>query len=97
MIAKVHKAQDQRIILAICDSDLAGKKIEEGKLQLDLSSGFYKGAETSEEKVVMLTKNAYIVNAAGKKSVGLLLDKKIADKKSVMFVKGVPHVQAVLE
>lgn len=43
MIVKMHKTQDNRIVLAVCDNDLLDKKFEEGKMQLDLTSYFYKG------------------------------------------------------
>ena len=44
MIVKIHN-NEGRLILAICDKDILGKKFVEEKKQLDLSSGFYKGEQ----------------------------------------------------
>ena len=97
MIVKVHKTQDGRKVVAICDSELIGKKIEEGNLQLDLSSSFYKGEERSEEEIMGLIKGAYIVNAAGKESVNLAIRLGIANEGNIIKVKNVPHAQSILE
>lgn len=96
MIVKVHKTPDRRKIIAICDSDLIGKKFEEGKLQLDLSSGFYKGGEMGEEEAIGLIKGSYIVNMVGEKSISFGLKLGVVDKKKVIRIKNIPHAQAIL-
>ena len=45
MIVKIHKMPDGRSVIAVCDSNLLGKKFEEKNLQLDLTADFYKGSE----------------------------------------------------
>jgi hypothetical protein len=50
MIAKIHKTFDGRNVLAVCDSDLLGKKFEEKDLQIDLNSDFYKGKKKKKKK-----------------------------------------------
>ncbi len=96
MIVKVHKTQDGRKVVAICDSDLIGKKFEEGKLQLDLNSSFYKGEEMSEEKVVELVRGSCTVNIVGEKSTGLAIKLGIVGKDSIIKINNIPHVQAIL-
>ena len=49
MIVKKHVTQDRRLLLAICDSSLKGKKFVVGEKQLDLTSGFYAGEEMGED------------------------------------------------
>ena len=39
MLVKIHKSY--RNVVAVCDSDLIGKKFEEDKFQLDLKESFY--------------------------------------------------------
>ncbi len=97
MIVKVHKTQDGRKIVAICDDELIGKKFEEGKLQLDLNSSFYKGEEMGEEKVVELVKGSCIVNIVGKKSMDFALKLGIVDTKNIIKIENIPHAQAILE
>ena len=97
MILKLHKTRDGKKIAAVCDSDLIGKKFEEKKLQLDLSSNFYKGEEKSEEEVRELVKDSYIVNIVGKKSISLAIRLGLVSKKNIIKIKKVPHAQAILE
>lgn len=95
MIVKIHRINNQKII-AICDSDLIGKKFEQGNLQLDLASDFYRGDEKSEKEALELLKEAYIVNIAGKKSVDLALKAGILDLKGVIKIKNIPHAQVLM-
>ena len=96
MIVKVHRTADGRKVVAICDSDLIGKKFEEKNLQLDLSSNFYKGEEKSEEDVKELVKEPCIVNVVGQKSIDCLLELGIVEKESIIKIDNVPHVQAIV-
>jgi len=96
MIIKKHKTKDNRLILAICDKELLGKKFEEGEKQLDLSSDFYKGNETKEEEIKKLFLVAYIINIVGKKSIELALQENIISKEDVIFIKNIPHIQAIV-
>lgn len=97
MIIKVHKTIDGRKIVAICDNELIGKKFEEGKLQLDLSSSFYNGEEKSEDDIIELIRGSYIVNIVGEKGISLALKLGIVDKKNIIKIKNIPHAQAILE
>jgi len=54
MIVKIHKSRERKI-LAVCDNELFGKKFEEGKLRLDLSSEFYDGEEVQEKNLSRTT------------------------------------------
>jgi len=38
-------------IVAVCDSDILGKKFKEGKLVLKLDESFYKGEEVGDNDV----------------------------------------------
>ena len=96
MIVKEHKTRDGRLMLAVCDSELKGKKFYEGELQLDLSSDFYNGEEKPEEFIVELFKMAYIVNLAGEKAVSLGIKEKIIEKDHIIKVDGIPHAQCVI-
>lgn len=96
MIVKKHKTRDGRLMLAICDHDIAGKKLSEGELQIDLSSDFYKGQEMNEKDIIELFKIAYIVNLAGEKSVDLAIRSGIIEKDHIIKIAGVPHAQCVI-
>ena len=96
MIAKVHKREDGTILVAVCDTELLGTRVEEGANQLDLTGDFYKGDERSEEEVGDLLRNADCINVVGAKSVALALKEELIEKTHVLVVAGVPHAEAVL-
>ena len=96
MIVKVHRTQEGRKIIAICDKELIGKKFTEGNLQIDLSGGFYKGGEIGEEEARELVAGGCIVNIVGKKSVNFGIKIGIIDGKNVIKIKNIPHAQAVV-
>lgn len=96
MIAKKHKTRDGRIILAVCDSDLIGKKFEQGKLQIDLTTDFYKGEEKTESEILLMIQEAYILNLVGEKSVKLGLKQGLIDETHILNIQGIPHAQCVI-
>lgn len=93
MIAKTHSNQG-RLIIAVCDEEVFGKKFEEGDLQLDLTSDFFKGEEMKEDDILELFKKAYIVNLNGEKAVKL--GQRLGLVSEVIRVKGVPHAEGVI-
>ena len=92
MIGKAHIANEKKIV-SICDDSLLGKKFEQGDLQIDLTSSFYRGEEASEEKLRELLKGAYLADFVGEESVKFAIKEKLASEKGVIRVAGVPHAQ----
>lgn len=103
-VVKVHKAY--RLVVALCDSDLVGRKFEEFDLnsecemQLDLSGGFFRGDKKSESEVRKVLAdcdkedaNFFIV---GEKSVDLAKDIGLVDDSGVKFVDSVPVALVLL-
>lgn len=97
MIVKIHK-KEGRTVVAVCDEDLLGRKIEDGDLQLDLSSDFYRGTSYSDKVLVRdIMRNADVLNVVGKTAVALALEEGLIDKAHIITVKDVPHAQASIE
>jgi uncharacterized protein len=94
MIVKKHSTSG-RLILAICDPDLIGKKFTEEKKQLDLTSSFYNGEETEEKELKKLIKQAYMLNLVGKKAIDFALKNKLIEKGNILFVAKIPHAQVL--
>lgn len=95
MIVKIHK-RENRTVLAVCDSDLVGRKFEEGDRQLDLSGDFYKGEERTDKDIGDLLRNADIVNLVGEKSVAIGIQEEVITQDHVITIAGIPHAQAVV-
>jgi len=89
---KIHRAY--RDIVAICDSDLIGKKFEEGKFQLDVKDDFFHGEEASEEKIAELIGDMSMedstFNIIGENSVKLALKTGIISEEGVKKISGIP-------
>lgn len=88
---KIHNGNER--VTAICDKELIGKKISEGKLCLDVSKRFYEGELIDEEKLKEVLKDATNLNIVGEKSIKIALKEKVIDEKSIIKIKGIPHAQ----
>jgi len=95
MIVKVHIANERKIV-AVCDKDLLGKKFEDGDLQMDLSSDFFKGKEMLPEQLEKEISNANVVNFVGKESVDFAIKKNIVQKEKVITIAGIPNAQGII-
>src|SRR3989344_7521026 len=94
---KIHAdaIDPSRIIISICDSDLIGKKFEEGKRQLNVSERFYKGEIKTEYEITEILKNAPNINIIGKQSIALALKLNIIVKENIIKIQGIPHAQSI--
>jgi uncharacterized protein len=96
----VRIIKSKRDVVAVCDSDLVGKKFEEGKMQLDVKENFFSGEEMNEQETMdvmekMADEDAtfYII---GKQSVEAALKAGIISEESVCEVQGIPFVLILL-
>ena len=96
MIAKIHKNQQGQTILALCDKELLGKKFTEKDLQLDLTGDFYNGEEKTEQEILNLIKDIYIINAVGKNCIDFLLKNKLIEKQHIITINSIPHAQCMI-
>lgn len=98
MLVKVHEAY--RKTVAVCDSELLGKRFEEGNMQLDVNKDFYGGEKKSEKEVVEILKDAELddatFNFVGKKAIRAGIKAGIIDEGCVMEIQGIPHALSLL-
>ena len=98
MYIKIHRSY--RIVVAICDKELAGKKFEQGKLQLDVRENFYKGEIFNFEKAVELmqkqAREDATYNIVGKNSVKAAIEAGIITKEGAGKIAGVPYALKLL-
>ena len=93
MIVKKHISQEGRVVLAVVDSELVGKKLMQGDKVLDLSSDFYNGDEKSPDEVLEMMKEAHVFNLVGEKSIDLAKSLNIAEE--VHEICGVKYAMSV--
>ena len=98
MLIRIH--QSYRDVIAICDSDLIGKRFEEGKFQLDIKESFFKGEKTSKEKAMKImqdmSREDATFNIVGEKSVDTALEAGIITKEGIKRIRGIPFALVLL-
>lgn len=103
----VNVIKSYRDVVAICDSDLLGKKFEEpaGDVvrQLDVKENFYRGKEgreVEEEELIDLMKffarEDATFNIVGEKSVAAALKAGIISEDAVGKIQDIPFVLVLL-
>lgn len=83
------------MVLAICDAELLGKTLNEGKIVFEVREEFYKGIKTTVEEAIYLISQSTIVNMIGKRIVKKALEKGLVHPEAVLNISGVPHAQIV--
>lgn len=98
MLVKIHEAY--RKIIAICDSELLGKKFEQDNLQLDVKEGFFGGKEMKESEIVEVIeegkKDDACFNIIGKESIAIATKVGIISENSVITIQDIPHALSLL-
>jgi len=98
MFIKIHRTY--RDVVAICDSDLIGKKLEEGRFQLNIKENFFKGEKISEEQAVKMIKKMSAedatFNLVGEKSVSTALNVGVISEDGIKRIQGIPFAMVLL-
>ncbi|TES84090.1 MAG: DUF424 family protein [Hadesarchaea archaeon] len=90
---KVIRTQDE-VLVVVCDSELLGKKFNQGKLKLEVKESFYRGAEASVEECLTALREATIANLVGS-IVRHAVKVGIIERSNVLKIQNVPHAQLV--
>ena len=88
---KIHNSG----IVAICDEELLGKELKQGKLRFNVNENFYKGEKKTEEEAKKIMKEANSLNIVGKRSVKIALKLGLINNDSIIVIGGVPHAQVI--
>jgi hypothetical protein len=83
------------VLLAICDAEILGKTLREGKITFNIKEDFYKGPRVTIEEAVTMIGNSTIVNMVGKNIVKKAIEKGYVHPEAVLKIEGVPHAQIV--
>ncbi len=97
MIVKIHKTDENKILLAVCDGELIGEKFGEGNKQLDLTSNFYKGDEKTDQEVCDLMRNSSMINLVGEKTLKLALKEEVVISENIKKIANIPYAQVVIQ
>lgn len=94
----VSKKQSQfGLLVVVTDSEIVGKKFEEGRLQLDLTKKFYLGEKKNKEEVKQMMITARHLHLTGKDAVAIGVEMDLVDPKKIIFVDKIPHAEIMNE
>jgi len=89
------KKMGQNVLLAVCDCDLLGKTLREGKIVFIIKDEFYNGRKATVDEAVSLISNSTIVNLVGKCCVKTAIAQGYVHPEAVINIEGIPHAQIV--
>ena len=93
MYLRVHSSPNGEVV-ALCDAELIGRKLAQGKIVLDLGkyAGFYQGKKVTAAEATEALRGAQNINIAGKKSLSAAAAAGL-DVEGAIKISGVPHLQ----
>jgi len=83
------------VLLSICDAEILGKTLREGKIVFRVTEEFYKGLEVDVEEAIAMIENSTIVNMIGKNIVQKAVEKGYVHPEAILNIEGIPHAQIV--
>ena len=83
------------MLLAICDCELLGRTLREGKIVFHVRDEFYNGRKASVEEAIGMINNSTIVNLIGKCCVEKAIAEGYVHPEAVLKIEGVPHAQII--
>jgi hypothetical protein len=83
------------VLLAMCDAEILGKTLREGKITFHVKEEFYKGVKVNVEEAVAMIENSTIVNMVGKNVVKKAVEKGYVHPEAILNIEGVPHAQII--
>jgi uncharacterized protein len=79
-------------IVNVCDSELIGRTLVEGKLKMHISKDFFGGDLVEEEEALKIIRESAMISLAGVRSVGIALANRLGSPQSVREIEGVPFL-----
>jgi len=89
------KQVGKNVLLAMCDSEILGKTLREGKIVFKIKEEFYKGGLVTIEEAADMIEKSNIINIVGKKCVEKAIQRGYVHPEAVLSIEGIPHAQIV--
>ena len=85
----------RNVLLVMCDVEVLGRTLREGKIVFCVKEEFYKGERVDVEEAVAMIENSNIVNMVGRNVVKKAIQNGYVHPEAVLNIEGVPHAQIV--
>jgi len=80
------------VLVNVCDEELVGRTVAEGKLKVHLTTEFYSGEVVDRGEALRLIRTCSIVNLAGERSVSLAVNNQLGAKEAIREIEEVPFL-----
>lgn len=98
LVAKVHSSY--RVVVALCDADLVGKRFEQDIRELDIRASFFKDQELDHTQAVKLLKEYKkedaTFNIVGPKAVQAAEEAGLINKQEALTIQNIPFTLILL-
>lgn len=98
ILIKVHESY--RWVVAVCDKDVFGRKLVDGRRVLDVSGAFFDGKamsdQAAEAEIERCSAEDATFNFVGEKSVNLAKKLGLVKEEGVVFIDDVPFAMVLL-
>jgi hypothetical protein len=91
---KIYHAEGE-VLVAVCDSELLGKRFIEGQLQLEVTAAFFGEEKASFEDVAQALEKATMANFVGERAVACAIGLQYVQAENVLRIRGIPCAQMV--
>ena len=85
----------RNVLLCMCDAEILGRTLREGKIVFCVKEDFYKGARVPVEEAVSMIETSTIINMVGRNIVRKAIERGYVHPEAVLNIEGVPHAQIV--
>lgn len=89
------KKDGKNVLLAICDAELIGRTLKEGKILFKISNEFYNGRKMPLDQAVNMIENSTIVNLIGNKCVEKAIQNGFVHPEAILKIQGISHAQII--
>ena len=80
------------VMVNICDEELVGSKVSEGKLEVNITKDYFGQQVVDESEATELLRLCSIANLVGERIVGRAVGMKLASELGVRLIAGVPFL-----
>ena len=80
------------LMLNICDPELVGKTLNNGKTKIKINPNYYAERNVDEHEAKTLLEKCTSINMVGEKTISLATSLGIGSEKSIKLIEGIPFL-----
>ncbi len=95
MYLKVHRTPAGDEVVAVCDRELLGTRIQQGDLEIHISEFFYGKSSATPDEVRAALRGAGNINLIGERTIALAIEMGLIGTTGFIQIGSVPHAQII--